>query len=278
MSYQTILVHAGPDRGAPARIRLAARLARASGAHLVGAAPTGISRYLPPQVLAAGGGALARHCAAMREAAAAALALFERIAAEEDLASREARLVEDEAGAGLALQARYADLTLVGQAEPGTVTPLLPPDLPDFMVLGCGRPVLVVPPASCAPPLGGEVLSGWNGSVEAMRALDGALPLLRASTHTTVFSFGDQAPWPATVPHPDRQLLAWLERHGVAASLERRMEEAGLADTLLSEASQRGAGLLVMGAYGHARLREMLAGGVTADILRSMTLPVLFAH
>jgi len=278
MPYKTILVHAGPDPGAPARMRLAARLALRSGAHLVGAAPTGISRYLPPQVAAAGGAALAGRFAALRRAATGSLDHFSRIAAEEGVVAAEMRLVEDEAGAGLALQARYSDLVVAGQAEPGAASPALPPDLPDYLVLACGRPVLVVPRTGATLEPGGDALVGWDGGVEAMRALDGALPLLRAARRTTVLAFAHQAPWPDQVEHPDLQLVAWLARQGVAARLERHTGSAGLGDSFLSEANDRGAGLLVMGGYGHARMRELLTGGVTATILRAMTLPVLLAH
>lgn len=281
MSYKTILVHAGPDRGAPDRIRLAARLARAADAHLVGAATTGISRLMPAAVLAAAGPALADRCAALRQEAGRTLEEFDGIATQEGVASTEARLVDDEAGAGLALQARYCDLAVVGQAEHDAIHPLLPPDLPDYVVLAGARPVLVVPFAGCAPDLGAEAVVGWDGSVEATHALDAALPLLRAARHTSVFAFANQAPWPDGVEHPDVQLIAWLGRHGIAARLERRSgsgNDSELAETLLSEAAGRGAGLLVIGAYGHARLRELLLGGVTAAILRTMTLPVLLAH
>lgn len=278
MCYKTILVHAGPDRGAAERMRVAARLAVANGAHLVGSAPTGISRFLPPQALAAGGPVLAQYCAALRAEASAALARFERIAAAEGVASTEARLVEDDADAALALQARYCDLVVAGQTESGLVTPLLPPDLPDYLILTCGRPVLVVPGACPAPPRGAEALVAWDGSTEALRALVGALPLLRAARHTTVFAFADRASWPDNAANLYEHLIVYLARQGIAARLEARTGEAGIADTLLSEASDRGAGLLVMGAYGHARLRELLIGGVTAAILRAMTLPVLFAH
>jgi nucleotide-binding universal stress UspA family protein len=278
MPYKTILVHAGPGPGAPDRIRLAARLALAAGAHLVGSAPSGISRFMPPQVLAAGGRALAQHCAALREQAARALDQFAHIAAEEGVASAETRLVEDEADAGLALQARYCDLVVAGQAAPGVVTPLLPEDLPDYLVLTCGRPVLVVPSAGCPPDLGGEALVAWDGSVEAVRALDGALPLLRAARCTTVLAYANQAPWPETVEHPYAQLIVYLKRHGISARLALRTGQAGRADAFLSEANERGASLLVMGGYGHARLLELLTGGVTAGILRTLTLPVLLAH
>jgi len=227
MVYKTILVQAGPDRGAPDRIRLAARLARAGDAHLVGAAATGISRLLPAAMLAAGGAALARQCAVLREAARRALEDFGRIAAQEGVASVEARLVDDEAGAGLSLQARYCDLAVVGQAEHDVVRPPQPPDLPDYLVLAGGRPLLVVPFAGCAPDLGAEAVVGWDGSVEAMRALDGALPLLRTARHTSVLAYADQAPWPGDAAHPDLQLIAWLARHGVAARLDRRSGKRG---------------------------------------------------
>jgi nucleotide-binding universal stress UspA family protein len=278
MSYKTILVHADPGVGADARIRLAARLAQAADAHLIGCAPTGISRFLPQQALAAGGSALAARCAALRRDAAAALARFERIAGEEAFAACEARLVEDETGAGLSLAARYCDLVVVGQADPGAPDPLRPHDLAAYVMLTSGRPVLVLPegPVPHDPCRG--ALVAWEGSVEATRAVAAALPLLQSARRTTVLGVGDGAAHAGTEQEACAGLAAWLGRHGIAARIVFRAPGGDVAESLLSAAAESAAGLLVMGGYGHARLRELILGGVTATVLRTMTLPLLFAH
>ncbi|WP_162819600.1 universal stress protein [Massilia oculi] len=157
MAYKTILVHAAPEAEAQGRIRLAARLARAMDAHLVGSAPTGVSRYTPDATRAL----LAVPCAALREAARQALARFERLAHEEGVASVETRLADDEAGAALLLDARYCDLVVVGPGGHDT-TPLRPSDLAQFLALAGGRPVLMVPTGGNAALPG--VVRWWPGT------------------------------------------------------------------------------------------------------------------
>jgi nucleotide-binding universal stress UspA family protein len=276
MSYKTILVHVHPGAAGDARVRLAVRLALDTQAHLIGSAPSGVSRFLPPEAVATAGGALAMRCAALRRDAKAALADFERIAGEEALASREARFVDDETYAALALQARYCDLVVVGQADRNAADPLSPRDLPAYLLLASGRPILVVP--AHADPLapGGEALLAWNGSVEAARAASAALPLLRGCRCTTVLAIDDSGA--GTDMDACRDLVAWLGRQGVAARIDRRDAGDDAGAILLSAAAQYRAGLLVMGGYGHARLRELVLGGATGAVLRAMTLPVLLAH
>ena len=275
MRYKTILVHVDADAAAPDRIRLAARLARQAGAHLVGTAPTGVSRFLDP---AAAGPAIKTRCRMLRDAASAALQAFDRIAAEEGVASRETRLADDDVDAALALRARYADIVIVSQPDAATVAPPFPADLAARLALGGGRPVLVVPRHGACNAIGGPALVAWDGSREATRAVTGALPLLRAAAQVTVVDFGGAESPAGIVEDPCAALAAWLDRHGVAARCGHRPLAPDVAGALLAEAADVGAGLLVMGAYGHPRLREIVLGGVTETILRAMTLPVLLAH
>jgi len=278
MDYKTILVHADVDPGAPERIRLAARLARAFDAHLVGSALTGISRFIPPQVIAEGGPALAGCCAAMRRNAAEALQGFARVVGEEAVASTEERLIDDDVDGGMALQARYCDLVVVGQSDPGMPTAARPSDLPEYLMLNGGRPVLVLPRAGGPYDLQGEALVAWDGSVEATRAVSGALPLLRAARGATVLTFDGDQSWPSAATDPCSLMVEYLRRQGVDARMGRRPDARRIAGEMLAEAAATQAGLLVMGGYGHTRFRELLLGGVTADILQAMTLPVLLAH
>lgn len=276
MSYKTILVHVTPGAAGDARIRFAAALAREAGAHLVGSCPSGVSRFIPPSYLAGGGSALALRCEELRRNARKALAHFERIAGEEALASREARFIDDEAGAGLALQARYCNLVVVGRVNRDVTDPLLPPDLPEYLIVNSGRPVLVVPAGSAALAPHGEAVLAWNGSAEATRAAGAALPLLRSARCTTVLGVDDGTA--GTDLEACRELAAWLKRQGVAARVDCRAAGDDAGEVLLAAAAHYQAGLLVMGGYGHTRLRELVLGGATATVLRAMTLPVLFGH
>ncbi|MDB5958841.1 MAG: hypothetical protein JWP59_135 [Massilia sp.] len=279
MRYKTILVHAGSDPAADDRMRLAARLARDNDAHLVGSALSGISRFLPAAAMTAGGDLLAARCAALRHDAAAALARFERLALEAGIGSWEPRLIDDEAAAGMALQARYCDLVVVGQADRSQVVPSVPPDLPEYLFLSTGRPVLVVPCTGHSQGLDGNALVAWDGSVEATRAVSAALPLLRAARSVSVMAFDAEDADPAEGDACER-LASYLRLQGVAVAgcSVHRPRPQNIGEALLSAASDMQATLLVTGGYGHSRLREVLTHGVTATILRAMTMPVLFAH
>lgn len=270
MTYKTILVHTAPEAEAQGRILLAARLARAMQAHLIGSAPTGVSRFTPDATRAF----LAAPCAALLDTARHALSSFERLARAEGVASVETRLADDDTGAALALDARYCDLVIVGNAG-RDATPLHPHDLAQYLVLTAGRPVLVTPLATDAALPGGAALVAWDASAQATRAVDGALPLLRAARHATVLVLGCGADVHA---ESGPRLAAFLRRHRVTARTALRPETSDPGATLLAEAQRRGASLLVMGGYGHARWREALFHGASATVLRHAACPVLLAH
>jgi nucleotide-binding universal stress UspA family protein len=275
MGYKTILVHVDASPASSDRIRLAIGLAQAAGAHLVGSALTGVSRFVTPGMVACGDARLAERCADLRRAAATALERFDALVRAEGLSSSEARLIDDDVDGGMALQARYCDLVVVEQSGAGAAGPR--DDLPEYLLLASARPVLVLPHAGHATSLGGHALVAWDGSIEATRAVTGALPLLRAASATTVVACGDDSGRPGE-DDPCTRLAAWLGRHGIAARTGHPAATGDVGEALLSTAAGLGAGLLVMGGYGHAHYRELLLGGVTATVLRTMTLPVLLAH
>jgi nucleotide-binding universal stress UspA family protein len=278
MSYKTILVHVDLGDAAPTRIRYAARLANQAGAHLIGAAPTGVSRFVPPEMLAAGLGPLAGRCRTLQEEAQQALDGFLALARQEGVQSYEARLIDDDADGGLPIAARYANLSVVGQPNPAIVDPLIPPDLPERLLLDSAHPVLVVPGAGDPPGFDGEALVAWNGDVGATRAVAGALPLLRLARRVTVLGIGDQQASSGLVEDDCNALVGWLGRHGIAARPRHRPQQDDIGAALLAEAMEIDAGLLVMGGYGHSRLRETVRDGVSANVLRWTNLPVLLAH
>ncbi|WP_296947550.1 universal stress protein [uncultured Massilia sp.] len=278
MCYKTILVHADLAAAADERLRLAARLARTFAAHLVGAAATGVSRFVPPQVLAHGGPALATCCAALRADAREALERFERVARAEDVASFEARLVDDDIDGGLALQARYADLAIVGQPEHGIVAPPASGDLPAQLLLHAGRPLLVLPRAGRHAGLDGAALVAWDGSTAATRAVTAALPLLRRARAVTVLHVEAHGPAPRIDDDPCLALAGWLARHGIRTHAAHAGAPHGVGAALLAHIARDDAGLLVMGAYGRPRLRERLLDGTTEALLRATTVPTLLAH
>lgn len=277
MSYKTILVHADLSIHAPGRIRLAAAIAKAQGAHLIGAAMTGISRYVYGE-----SGIDLRHTVAagyidtLNEHARQALDQFSAIAQECGVASNEARLVRDDPEGGLVLLARFADLVVLSQTDPSQPVPGVVRDLPEFVMLNAARPVLIVPHAGSFERFDGHALVAWDGSLEASRALGNALPLLRDASAVTVVQFDSAEA--GELAAQASQLIAWLGRHGVTASVHEQRIAIDAGNALLSAAADLQADLLVMGGYGHTRFRELVLGGATRTVLDTMTLPVLMSH
>lgn len=280
MSYKTILVHLDQSKHNAERSRVAADLAQQHQAHLVGAAPTGLSRFAYPHNPAAAPAApaLAGHLAFLRQRAETALAGFDALAAQRGIASCERRLVDDETEAGLVLQARYSDLLVLSQTDPDEASPNLIAALPAYAVLHCARPVLILPYAGRFERVGEQALVAWDGSMEASRAITGALPLLRRASKVTLAVFNPSAAYSVHGEQPGADLALYLARHGVAVEVAQQATELDIGNALLSLAADLGSDLLVMGAYGHSRLREVVLGGATRTVLASMTLPVLMAH
>jgi nucleotide-binding universal stress UspA family protein len=179
----------------------------------------------------------------------------------------------------VALSARYADLAILGQAQP----PKTPGDeaaaLPADVALAAGRPVLIVPYIGVSKPPGSHVLLGWNASREATRAVNDAIPLLQRAQKVTVLTID---PEPGSRGHgeePGADISLHLARHGVRAETAQTVaSDIDVGDVILSRAADLGADLIVIGAYGHSRVRESLLGGVTRHLLRHMTIPVLMSH
>jgi len=146
---------------------------------------------------------------------------------------------------------------------------------PDELAIGTGRPVLIVPTAGALAPVGRRVLVAWNGSREASRAVFDCLPLLQENAELKLLTVDS--------PRGDATLAAIAEalsRHGVNAvtASATRSEGRTVPEEILKAAADFGADLLVVGCYGHSRLKETVFGGATTRILREMTLPALMAH
>jgi nucleotide-binding universal stress UspA family protein len=277
MPYKTILVHADLSVHAPARIRLAAALAQSANAHLIGAAMTGISRFVYPR----SPGDLARtviaaYADSLCQRANRALDQFEAEAGAAGACSWERRLVADDPEGGLVSLSRFCDLLVLSQTDPASAVTGAVRDLPAYVMLNAPRPVLMVPYAGDYTRLDGNALVGWNGSSEAARAVSNALPLLRRAARVVVahFDAGEQGELPAQSP----DLLAWLARHGVVAELHEQRAGNDTGEALLSLAANQQSNLIVMGGYGHTRFRELMLGGMTRTMLEKMTRPVLMSH
>lgn len=279
MCYKTVLVHVDEGRDAGARIAIAAQLALASQAHLVGAAMTGMS----PNVFAAAGlnpavPPLLLSFDALREECVRALDAFERRVSAMGVASFERRQVEDQAGPGMSMQARYADLLVISQSDPASPAPRLRADFPEYLLLNCARPVLVVPAGLAPAPIGRRVMVGWNGSREATRALTSAIALLKDAEQVDVVVLNPESEGDVHGPLAGADIALFLARHGVKVDVRSVSGVLDAGSVLLSLAADGGADLLVTGAYGHSRIGEILLGGATRTLLASARLPLWMAR
>jgi len=280
MSYKDLLVVLGSDTASRGRMALATALAERFAAHLVGLYPLPIPDV--PRTLGYYNPSLfdpifrdlrekaQEVCDKERQA-------FEHAASLRGL-SAEWRVTEG-LEADPAVHARYVDLTILGQVDPdGGDTELIRPR-PELLALASGRPILAVPYAGQFETVGRRVLIGWNATREATRAVNDAMPLLAAADVVTVLTIDAREGPDAHGELPGADISLHLARHGVKAAIERTVS-AGVpaGEVLLSRAADLGADLLVIGAYGHSRMRELLLGGATRSILQSMTVPVLMSH
>ncbi|MCG2583983.1 universal stress protein [Massilia sp. TS11] len=279
MSYKTIVVHIDHSKHVPRRVQLAAELARRFGAHLVGSAMSGISRFIYGSTMVDLNGALLTdHIAFLRQRSGDALTRFETEARAAGVDSIESRLLEDDDHGGMCLQARYADLLVLGQTDPDGDSDSWLDDLPQFVVLHSGRPVLLVPYAFEQKTFGETVLVAWDGSRSAARAVADALPLLRQARKVIVSIIGAEVGADAHGEEPGADIALYLARQGVQVEVQAEPATADVGNVLLSQAANIGADLLVMGCYGHTRMRELVLGGATRTLLASMTIPVIMSH
>jgi len=172
---------------------------------------------------------------------------------------------------------RAADLIIAGQTDPDwDLSPLL--DFPELLALESGRPVLVVPYVGRYPSVGRNVVVAWKAGRESARAVFDALPFLRDAENVHILEIKEHADQKSTLA-PDTSIAASLARHGIKPTIHTSVaSDISIGDEILSRLADLDADLLVMGAYGHGRLRQLVFGGVTRHIARHMTVPTLFSH
>lgn len=273
--YKTIIVHVDESPLLDARLRAAAWLANAHEAHLVGCAATGMS--WPAYAVLTGSMAQmpVGEYESLRSTARAALARFVQRAGQLGVASIEERMVEDENRDALLLQARYADLVVTGQDAGDAATVR---GLPQYLAMHGVRPVLAVPPSYGGAPIADIVVVGWDGSAQAIRAIAGAMPVLLRAASVRLALVNPDLESGLHGEEPGADMALYLARHGLRVEVLVERTQAAVGDALLGIAAACGAGLLVTGAFGHSRYRQIVLGGVTRLLLDRATLPVLYAH
>jgi nucleotide-binding universal stress UspA family protein len=172
--------------------------------------------------------------------------------------------------------AKAFDLTILGQLSPEIRSTGF---RPDEIIIATGRPVLMVPYAGTFDTVGKRVLVAWDGTREAARAANDALPLLENAEAVTVMFVGARESALAEQRPSIERMVHHLQRHGIPARTEETLQgDLRISDVLLSRAADLAVDLLVAGAYHHSQLREALVGGVSRDLLDHMTVPVLMSH
>jgi nucleotide-binding universal stress UspA family protein len=225
--------------------------------------------------------------------ALAAIAEAQRLETEQGAAQAVARFEQAAKRAGVAIDCRAPETNLAGAvgmfsefARTYDLTIVRQPDadnpgpeelLAEAALFGAGRPVLVVPYIQKAGLKLGHVTVCWDGSRAAARAIADALPFLRKSKTVELLMVQSKEASRREIAGAD--MATHLARHGLKVDLERiTVPDLKVAEAILSHIADSSTDLLVMGGYGHSRLREFILGGVTREIMQSMTVPTLMSH
>jgi nucleotide-binding universal stress UspA family protein len=285
MTYKTILVHINNERRLPGLMEAAGAVAATHNAHLIGVSvipplmlpQTSDFAIAVPSMIEAHRDAYRAEENRMRKLFDVAVQGAPSGAYTAEWRSLDAYQLASAVQLILPV-ARASDLIVVSQADvnwDGTVAL----DFPDTLATDSGRPVLIVPNKPAKPFAAKRILVAWNGRREATRAVFDALPLLRKADEVKILWLD---------PHDDNQtqgdlpaadLCATLARHGVKCDEATTLSpKTSVGETLLFEATKYGWDMLVMGCYGHSRIREFILGGASRHILTHMTIPVLMSH
>jgi nucleotide-binding universal stress UspA family protein len=278
MSYKTILVYLNDKRRAEAVLEPAVQLASRDNAHLIGmhvyaAVPA------PPVPLPYGSEVVKAVAAAQQKETEEIAAIFSRMTENRSfVAEWRAEKGPRVDPTGMVIDhGRSADLIVAGQTDPDWESSPLQ-DVAEHLALGSGRPVLVVPYVGRYPEIGRNVVIAWKPGREATRAVFDALPILQQAEQVQILEIheGGARRDPTAA---DTSIAVALARHGIKPTVRTSIAgDIGVGDEILSRLADMGADLLVMGAYGHSRMRELVFGGVTRHIARHMTVPTLFSH
>jgi nucleotide-binding universal stress UspA family protein len=297
MAIRDILVCVDPTAAGEGRLKLAVNLARAGKAHLSACyvmpeehgslIGTGIAGA--PVIPAAGMVGIAETLSPGVAPASAAVPQVTAAAERADIVERsfgdvlrfngldgEWHLFSPGEIAAFIELAKTVDLTILGQMSPDNRSSGFRPE--DILV-ATARPILVVPYIGSFETVGRRALVAWDGTREAVRAVNDALPLLgNAEAVTVTFVGGQEASLEQHRPSLER-IVRHLVRHGIAAKLEETLQGGiAISDVLLSRAADLAVDLIVAGAYHHSQLREALMGGVSRELLEHITVPLLMSH
>ncbi len=275
--FKDIVVNLSVRNGSKAAGDYAISVADALNAHVTGIAiafipniPGASMGYLPIETIEA-------QQRANEDAAKAAIGRFTAAGASAGVACEPRLLRVDFASAAAQFGqiARRFDLAIVGQAEPDVHA--VEAVIAESALFASGRPIILVPHMQRAPFRLDRVMVCWDGSRAATRAIADAMPLLERANNVEVVTVTSERGKHDGLQGADMGLH--LARHGLNVQVTRIPRgDIDTADALLSHAADCGADFIVMGGYGHSRLREFVLGGVTRSILGTMAVPTLMSH
>ncbi len=277
MPYSTILVHVDRTSHSDRRIRFAAQLAATQDAHLVGVAATG-TLHLPAEVRqVVGRDYIESRVAQMRGDARALLDGFESQVRNAGARGFESRISNGSTEEALMLHGRYSDAVVLSRPDTQSEAGSLDYEAVSLLALGVGRPVLLVPNSWQDGPIARRALVAWSATRESVRAVVDALPLLKKAEAVDVAVF-NASKIGGHGQEPGADIGLYLARHGVNVTVHDDVTAIDVGNALLSRASDWNSDLIVMGAFGHSRLREIFLGGVSDTVLKSSPVPVLMSH
>jgi len=277
MTYATVMVSLALDQSNEARLQVAGELAERFEADIVGVAA---AQFAPPLYFTDGAEAQAlidEGEASVKRRLAGLEAQF-RAATKTRGGRAEWRCAMDFPARFVSAQARCADIVVSGGHSPA-FSDAFALASPKDMVMQAGRPLLVVPDQAKWLDLR-SVMVAWKDTAEARRAVADALPMLRKASEVVIVEIPEQGDDRSAAMAGVTDVAAWLARHGVTATArvsERTRNETAAAQ-LAKAADDVGAGLIVAGAYGHSRFRELILGGVTQYLLTQSVRSVLLSH
>lgn len=274
MSIKSILLHLTKSDTQEAFIEVALGLAVQHGAHINAVyamapvnPPTSFMGFVPPEFIE-------RSIEEEKQRAVAATLSFKTLADRAKI-SYETHQEDGYAVNVLNKHAPAADLVIVAQVDQDDDLTAQYQFLNDELVVSCSKPILIVPYSGKYRDFGKHVLVAWNNTHESARALQYALPFLKLADKVTLLSIN-----PASdQTNQNSAILAYLNRHQIKADLKvSHWKDVSVGNAMLDSLVDLSADMIVMGAYGHSRIREMILGGATKEVLEQMTAPVLFAH
>lgn len=270
MKFKDILVLVDDSPNCTARIDLAMNLARKNKSHLTGLYVIAQAHYDPQQE-------------GINQKVAAIEAEITRKAVAAGILFEWRYVVWPITGASMAeivnLYAYHKDLVIVGQSAQGRNAGSVPSDLPERVVKGSGRPVLIVPYAGTFNKVGEQVMIAWNSGRESVRALSDAMPFLVQAEKVNVLAVSSRGIQDNSADNDFGDISTHLSLYGIKAHIKQfAAGEHPIGDVLLNTAWEEGCDLLVMGAYAYTKRGTLALGPVARHILDHMTMPVLMSH